>query len=295
MLRFGLWLVHDSPKALVVIELASCRNYNCAEITAQLSCMTSGLEDRLIIFIIKFYCNNSRFTVVYSILVIILDMTSQDEKRGKWLKNEAKKFHDANFPEDTAPVVRPTDADLFTFLDKFLEDYSWREDILRSEILLHIFERDRYEPSQLHKYDILRWLRDKSFLSFTNTDDDGFLLITNVEEMQLHELVGALHPKIKPAVIEYSPATRVVIFNGKKHRMHASDNHKIFHLLATHPNERISKEKVWRSIGFRHTRKRDIDDFSKLVARVRTTVGASVEEIMLKDNVTLNATVKITD
>jgi hypothetical protein len=223
-------------------------------------------------------------------------MVSRAEKNDKWLKSQAKKLHDSTFPEDTLAIVRPTDADLYSYVDKFTEDYSWREDILKDEILLHVFNCEEQDSIQLGNYNILRWLREKKYIQFSNADENGWILINNVKDDELNKLLGTLHPEIIPADITYSAYDRVVIFNGKRHKMHeGSDSHKIFHLLATHPNERISKARVWRAINQRSSTKRQDNNFSSLIKRVRTSVGATKQEISLKDTVVLNATVKITD
>lgn len=222
-------------------------------------------------------------------------MVSRAEKNDKRLENKEKKLHDSIFPEDAMPISKPTDVALYTFLDKFLEDYSWREDILREEIELPVFDSEKRELTQQNKYDILRWLRKGSYIYFTNAQDDGSVLVSNVKDNELHDLLASLHPEITPANIAYSPSTKVVIFNGKKHHMQHGDTYKIFHLLATHPNERITKAQIWRSINKRYTNKREINTFSSLIARVRESVGASNEEIFLKDKVTLHARVIISD
>ncbi len=222
-------------------------------------------------------------------------MVSRAEKNDKWLESEHKKLHNSTFPEDTTPFGRPTDVALHTFLDKFLEDYSWREDIFRDEIEVSVFNDGKRELSQQYKYDILRWLRKESYIHFTNVQDSGSVLVGSVKDIELYELLATLHPKIIPADIVYSPSTKIVIFNGKRHRMQQGDTYKIFHLLATNPNERITKAQIWRSINKRQTIKREVGSFSSLIARVRTSVGASNDEILLKDEVTLNGQVKISD
>ena len=223
-------------------------------------------------------------------------MVSRAEKNDKWLKSRAKKLHDSTFPEDTLAIVRPTDADLYSYVDKFTEDYSWREDILRSEMSLQIFSSEIHQPHESRIYDILRWLRKEKFLHFTNVDDDGWLLVSGVDDLALNELLGTLKPTIVPANIQYSPSTSTVTFNGVSHKMHKNgDTHKILHYLATRPNERISKERIWRCINKRVASKRDRNAFSSLINRVRTSVGASDKEILLDNTVTLNATVQIID
>ena len=146
------------------------------------------------------------------------------------------------------------------------------------------------------KYNILRWLRKEQLLHFATPDDDGWLLVTGVNDIALNELLGSLNPEIVPANIKYSPSTGIVVLNGIRHKMHVNrETHKIFHYLATHPNERISKERIWRCINKRVNSKRDKNSYSSLINRVRTSVGASEKEIFLDNTVTLHAIVEIID
>lgn len=205
-------------------------------------------------------------------------------------------FHSSNFPEDSDRILRPTDVALHAFLDKFLDGYSWREDITRGQISLRVFNMKEGPATtgERELYNLLRWLRSKKYLSFHNVDDSGFLEIYDVDESALEALLDDLHPEIKPATIIYFPVERVVIYNGVKHKMR-NRNLKLFDLLARNPNERISKEKVWRAIGFRASTKRERDRFSKIINDTRITLGATTSEIMLQDSVTLHAHVEISD
>lgn len=223
-------------------------------------------------------------------------MVSRSEKSRKKLQDISIQFHNSVFPEDSTQIFRPTDIELYNFVDDFTEKYSWREDILRSEMSLQIFSSEIHQPHESRIYDILRWLRKEKFLHFTNVDDDGWLLVSGVDDLALNESLGTLNPTIVPANIQYSPSTSTVTFNGVSHKMHKNgDTHKILHYLATHPNERISKERIWRCINKRVASKRDRNAFSSLINRVRTSVGASDKEILLDNTVTLNATVQIID
>lgn len=223
-------------------------------------------------------------------------MVSRSEKSRNKLKEIHTQFHNSVFSEDNAPFFRPPDVVLYNFVDNFTEKYSWREDILRNEINVEVFSGDSHKLAELVDYDILRWLRKERFLHFTNVDDDGWLLISDVDDIALNEFLNSLNPEIIPASIEYSPPTGVVTFNGVSHKMHVNgDTHKIFRYLAAHPNERISKERIWRCINKRVTSKRNVNSFSSLINRVRTSVGANDKEILLSNTVTLNAIVKIID
>jgi hypothetical protein len=223
-------------------------------------------------------------------------MVSRAEKNDKLLKSLARNLHNSTFPEDSVLVARPTDAELYGYVDKLAEDYSWREDILRDEIRLHIFKNGQEGLVQQSAYNILRWLRQKKYIHFINADEDGWILINIPKEDNLNYLLTTLRPQIVPARIVYSPSNNMLIFNGKKHRMHEGSNtRKIFHLLATHANERITKAQVWRSINQRNLSKRENNTFSSLIKRVRTSVGATNQEIYLKDTVVLNAKITISD
>lgn len=203
-------------------------------------------------------------------------------------------------PEDAVPLTRPTDRDLYNFLEQFTDDYSWREDILSDKMNVNVFEYDTANDSytvsetEQEKYNIFRWLRDKKYLQFDN-NQDGTITVFRVNEDSLYKLMNELHPDIQPATVTYSPSSKIVIFNGKQVGMYTGESHTIFHLLASRPNERISKEAIWRAIGKRAKLKREKDKFSILIDRVRTSVGANKKEINLKGSVTLHANVKIID
>ncbi len=227
-------------------------------------------------------------------------MTSRYQRKQELLNLRAQKMRDDANIEDRLNFQRPTDSTLYKFLDTFLENYSWREDIFSDSINLSVFESndtsDSYkitEESQ-NLYDTLRWLSSNKYLFLAN-NHDGTVTLNNVNDEELYELMAGLKPHISPAIVIYNPTTKEVWFNGRKHKLQRGKNLKIFHLLATNQNERLSKEAVWRSIGFRKTKKRDTSDFSKLVANVRTSVDASLEEIQLAETLTLHADVKIID
>ncbi len=227
-------------------------------------------------------------------------MVTKQEKFRKFLENEIYKLHQDAYPEDASIVTRPPDSVLYKFLDTFLEKYSWREDIFGTRMNIRVFDEDSTNGSYVitkerqQYYDILRWLNNEKYLLLTNLGD-GFVAVHDVKEQELNRLTDSLQPDIIPAHIIYNPSTKVVIFNGVRHTLQQGKNLSIFHLLATNPNKRLSKESVWRVIGFRSTRKRDTSDFSKIVANVRTSVGASLEEIQLDGTVTLHANVEITE
>lgn len=242
------------------------------------------------------FAKNSEEQRAFSKFRYNLEMVSRSEKSQKRLDKIRTQFHTSVHPEDDTPFFRPTDAELYDFVDNFTEKYSWREDIFRDEIDVKVFSGDNHKLAGQAGYDVLRWLRKEKFLHFTTVDDDGWLLVSDVDDIALNQLLGTLNPAIKPAEIEYSPSTSIVIFNGVRHSMHSNgESHKIFRYLAMHPNERISKERIWRCINKRVTSKRERNSFSSLIARVRNSVGASDKEILLDNTVTLNATVKIID
>ncbi len=225
----------------------------------------------------------------------------RSEKQDRLLKKLGADFHIRSFPEDGTTFFRPPDVVLHTFLLKFLDDYSWREDMPQNHIRLHIFERDEFSPetpkpaiNEQEQYDLLRWLRLNKYLTFSNADGDGFVDIHDVDDLALENILDGLSPEIKPAKVTYVPSDRVVIYNGLRHKMRGR-NLKIFDLLARNPNDRISKEKIWRTAGIRAVSKRDYAAFSKMINDVRITLKASGDEIKLDGSVTLHAYVEIID
>lgn len=218
----------------------------------------------------------------------------------KWLDQKSDELHQYEYPEDAHGFKRPTDTDLAAFIDKFVDSYNWREDIHGDKMHLSVFRHDELwgtyvlTPKGQKKYDIIRWLHKNKYFSYIN-NHDGTVTVYAVDRDRLDDLEMGLHPEIIPAKVSYSPATNLVVFNGRRKQMQTGKNLKIFQYLVERPNERISKTEIWRLIGNRTSLKGATAEFSRVIANVRTSVGATREEIKLEGTVTLHAQVTLID
>ncbi len=227
-------------------------------------------------------------------------MDSRQREFQKWIDKEEKALHFTGYPEDAVEFKRPTDVDLYNFLDKFIDNYSWREDIFGDRMDINIFNydyrQDKYEITEAgqRKYDIIRWLNQARYLSYVN-NQNGTVTVHAVKESELDEFITTLCPEIAPATITFSASTKAVVFNGNKKQMQAGKIFKIFQYLAERPNERIPKTDIWRLTGRRDSYKGSKSDLSRNIGNVRTSLGATTDEIQLREFVTLHANVARTD
>lgn len=219
------------------------------------------------------------------------------------LKTMEKQWELKIHPERTVPVYRPTDKSLYFFLDKFIEDYSWREKILTNQIDISVFPlNERYEPiigDQHGKktYGILRWLSKLNYINLSD-NENGSYEVNVLDIDDIYELYNGLHPEIEPAIIKYNFDTGLVQFNNKLIKIR-NINKKIFNLLIKNTNERISKSKIWRELGYRDSmKKQSTTDLNGYITNLRQALGANCKEISLKTKegfLTLHADLEITD